>query len=135
MRREWDGLLTLLGNITLSREFKDKLVWKHSTSGRLKKIFGSRSKIFGRAPKKSDNSRVEIVGALKNFKELAQAYEVLSAPEKRQLYYEEYGEDAIKEGMGGGAGAHDPFDIFSSFFFSFFFSKCLNSNIFHWKEQ
>ncbi|KAL9296930.1 hypothetical protein ACSQ67_022826 [Phaseolus vulgaris] len=98
--------------------------------------------MFGRAPKKSDNTRYyEILGVSKNasqddlkkaykkaaiknhpdkggdpekFKELAQAYEVLSDPEKREVY-DQYGEDALKEGMGGGGG-HDPFDIFSSFF-------------------
>ncbi|RRT66012.1 hypothetical protein B296_00021887 [Ensete ventricosum] len=105
--------------------------------------------MFGRAPKKSDNTRYyETLGvpksasqddlkkayrkaAIKNhpdkggdpekwvvccfqFKELAQAYEVLSDPEKREIY-DQYGEDALKEGMGGGGG-HDPFDIFSSFF-------------------
>lgn len=98
--------------------------------------------MFGRAPKKSDNTRYyEVLGvskdaspdelkkayrkaAIKNhpdkggdpekFKELAQAYEVLSDPEKREIY-DQYGEDALKEGMGGGGG-HDPFDIFQSFF-------------------
>ncbi|XP_047327063.1 dnaJ protein homolog [Impatiens glandulifera] len=101
--------------------------------------------MFGRAPKKSDNTRYyEILGvsktasqedlkkayrkaAIKNhpdkggdpekFKELAQAYEVLSDPEKREIY-DQYGEDALKEGMGGGAGGgmNDPFNIFQSFF-------------------
>ncbi|KAF9676536.1 hypothetical protein SADUNF_Sadunf08G0012200 [Salix dunnii] len=100
--------------------------------------------MFGRAPKKSDNTKYyEVLGvsksasqddlkkayrkaAIKNhpdkggdpekFKELAQAYEVLSDPEKREIY-DQYGEDALKEGMGGGgSGAHDPFDIFQSFF-------------------
>ncbi|KAH9298259.1 hypothetical protein KI387_029941 [Taxus chinensis] len=98
--------------------------------------------MFGHAQKKSDNTRYyEVLGvpkdasqdelkkayrkaAIKNhpdkggdpekFKELAQAYEVLSDPEKREIY-DQYGEDALKEGMGGGGG-HDPFDIFQSFF-------------------
>ncbi|PKU61108.1 dnaJ protein homolog [Dendrobium catenatum] len=97
--------------------------------------------MFGRGPKKSDNTRYyEILGVSKNasqedlkkayrraaikdhpdkggdpekFKELAQAYEVLSDPEKRDIY-DQYGEDALKEGMGG--AANDPFDIFQSFF-------------------
>lgn len=99
--------------------------------------------MFGRAPKKSDNTKYyDILGvsksaaqdelkkayrkaAIKNhpdkggdpekFKELAQAYEVLSDPEKREIY-DQYGEDALKEGMGGGAASHSPFDIFESFF-------------------
>lgn len=51
------------------------------------------------------------------FKELGQAYEVLSDSEKKELY-DQYGEDALKEGMGGGGGGsfHNPFDIFESFF-------------------
>ena len=52
---------------------------------------------------------------LLQFKEISQAYEVLVDPEKREVY-DTYGEDALKEGMGGGGGGHNPFDIFESFF-------------------
>ncbi|KAH6767496.1 DNAJ-like protein 2 [Perilla frutescens var. hirtella] len=48
---------------------------------------------------------------LNQFKELAQAYEVLSDPGKREIY-DEYGEDALKEGAGGGSHSQHPFDIF-----------------------
>lgn len=40
----------------------------------------------------------------------------MNDPEKREIY-DQYGEDALKEGMGGGGGGgHNPFDIFESFF-------------------
>ncbi|CAI8606662.1 unnamed protein product [Vicia faba] len=101
--------------------------------------------MFGRGPtRKSDNTKYyDILGvsksasedeikkayrkaAMKNhpdkggdpekFKELGQAYEVLSDPEKKELY-DQYGEDALKEGMGGGGSSfHNPFDLFESFF-------------------
>ncbi|GLT39599.1 hypothetical protein SLA2020_137810 [Shorea laevis] len=99
--------------------------------------------MFGRVPKKSDNTKYyEILGvskgasqdelkkayrkaAMKNhpdkggdpekFKELGEAYEVLSDSDKREIY-DQYGVDALKEGMGGGGPSHSPFDIFETFF-------------------
>lgn len=40
---------------------------------------------------------------------------MLADPKKRQLY-DEGGEQALKEGMGGGGGFHSPMDIFDMFF-------------------
>jgi len=53
--------------------------------------------------------------AQEKFKNISQAYECLSDPEKRELY-DNHGEQGLKEGGRGGGNGGDPFDIFNMFF-------------------
>jgi len=46
------------------------------------------------------------------FKEISHAYDVISDPEKRQIY-DEYGEEGLE---GGGGGGHSAEDVFEQFF-------------------
>lgn len=53
------------------------------------------------------------VAAEKKFKEISEAYEVLSDDKKRQIY-DQYGPDALRGGMGGGPGGMGGMGGFSS---------------------
>merc|ERR1712226_325765 len=53
--------------------------------------------------------------AAEKFKEISAAYEVLSDSDKKDIY-DRYGEEALREGGGGGGTRGDPFDLFSNIF-------------------
>ncbi|OMH84946.1 DnaJ-like protein [Zancudomyces culisetae] len=75
-------------------------VGKGATEDELKKAY--RKMALKWHPDKHKGDKNKDV-AEKNFKEVSEAYEVLSDPNKREIY-DRYGEEGLKTGMGGGGG-------------------------------
>lgn len=101
----------------MSEDYYDILgVSKNATDAELKKAY--RKLAVKYHPDKNPGDKE----AEDKFKELSEAYEVLSDKQKRSQY-DQYGHDAFKRaggagagGFGGSGGFHDPFDIFSQVF-------------------
>jgi len=86
-------------------------ITREATSEEIKKSY--RKLAMQYHPDKNPNNPA----AAEKFQEISYAYEVLADSEKRELY-NQYGEEGLKEGGGGGFSAED---IFSQFFGGSFF--------------
>lgn len=101
----------------MSKDYYEMLgVSKNSTPEEIKKAY--RKLAIQYHPDKNPGNKE----AEEKFKEISQAYEVLSDSQKRATY-DQFGHDAFTRSGRGGAGAgggsggfHDPFDIFSQVF-------------------
>lgn len=97
------------------RDFYEVLgISKNATSEEIKKAYRQKVKLYHPDLNKSPDAEAK-------FKEVQEAYEILSDPQKKEVY-DQYGHDAFTNnqgGMGGFAGGFDK-DIFSSIFESFF---------------
>ena len=91
------------------RDFYDILsVSKSSSKDEIKKAY--RKVAIKYHPDKNPDNKI----AEEKFKEAAEAYEVLSNPEKKEKY-DRFGHDGLRGGPGGFGGGMNVEDIFSQF--------------------
>jgi len=81
----------------LTDYYKTLGIAKGATADEIKKAYRKLAVKYHPDKNPDDNE------AEKRFKEVSEAYEVLSDPNKKQMY-DQYGADALKGGMGGGPG-------------------------------
>jgi molecular chaperone DnaJ len=98
----------------MSQDYYELLgVNKNSSAAEIKKAYRKLAVKYHPDKNPGDKSAED------KFKDISQAYEVLS-DQKKKTQYDQYGHDAFtrsgRGGAGGGGGFHDPFDIFSQVF-------------------
>ena len=97
----------------MNNKYYDLLgISKNATQTEIKKAY--RKMAIKWHPDKNLNNKEE---ADKKFKEISEAYQVLSDPEKKEIY-DKYGEDGLKN---EGAGGFSPDDLFNNIFGGGFF--------------
>ncbi|RDA87779.1 hypothetical protein CP532_2449 [Ophiocordyceps camponoti-leonardi (nom. inval.)] len=105
--------LALLQVVACQKDYYKVLgVGSKATDKELKSAYRKLSKKYHPDKNPGDESAHE------NFVQVADAYNVLSDPEMRQVY-DRYGHEGVKsrrQGGGGGGDHQDPFDLFSRFF-------------------
>jgi DnaJ homolog subfamily C member 7 len=84
---------------------------KNATSNEIKKAY-KKSALLNHPDKNSETEEKRLIAEQK-FKDIGEAYTILSNPEKKQRY--DNGED-ISEIEGGAGGMHDPSEVFRMFF-------------------
>lgn len=102
-------LLCLVACALAADYYKVLQIERDASDKEIKKAYRALSRQYH--PDKNRGNKEE---AEQKFIEVAEAYEVLSDPEKRRVY-DTHGEEGLKGGHFGGAH-HDPMDMFRQFF-------------------
>eukprot|EP00347_Sterkiella_histriomuscorum_P010918 403374430 len=108
------ALICLLSQILCDDYYQTLGLKKGATDAQIKKAFKKMAIKFH-----PDKNKDDPEGAKKRFQKIANAYETLSDPEKRQIY-DQHGEEGVKRQQAGqnagGGGQFNADDIFNQFF-------------------
>ncbi|GMM50166.1 Scj1 protein [Starmerella bacillaris] len=103
-------LLFFVACVLAADYYKVLEIDRSATDKEIKKAYRALSRQYH-----PDKNRGNKEAAEQKFIEVAEAYEVLSDPQKRKIY-DAHGEEGLKNGGGFGGAHHDPMDMFRQFF-------------------